>query len=761
MVARGHAGVRRIEQRPAAFTHFVRLWLARVANNGFGQTCLAWIVLAMLLTIGCTPTATPAKPTVTPTLVAHAEPAFLQVTVKPVGATVLVDAQPYGITPLNLSLAPGQHVVRVEKNGYQALEKTLVLLSGEQATVEGSLVDVMPPTLTIQLLPRQPYAGQYLIIYLTAYDNVAVARLELWIDDQRVLEEAGTTASYRWDPPLDEAGQHVVMSRVYDVTGNVTIVDREFIVASPPPTATFTPPPTHTPLPSPTTTTMPMVTPTPLSTATTMPTVTPTPLPTATTMPTAPPTPVPTATSTPTAPPTPEPENTSLVRPTPVSPVSAYYETTLSIATYPYADYLEQETDARTGIPLWRLDRPAYEAIQPTPTPKIYRALVIENEYLQLTFLPELGGRLYRCVYKPTGQNIFYQNPVIKPSHWGPLVPAEYNWWLAVGGAEWALPVHEHGYEFGAPWNYAVEASPQGTTVILWDSRNKDRLQFEMRVTLPSQRAAFILHPRLTNPLAGDVSVQLWINAMLTLGSHTVAPETEFVLPAGSVVVHSTGDALLAAEGEVMPWPVYEGRDLSRYANWHQWLGVFVQQPEQNFVGAYNHATSLGIVRTFPSHTVPGVKLFAFGADFGDRDHYTDDRSQYFELWGGPNRSFESTDDVLVPAGGEITWEETWHPFIGIGGLTWANETAALYLKRQENQVHLGLSVSAPTQGQVRLTAGEGQSAQVIWEQTVALSPGSPLNQQVAWPENVPADAILTFQLIDHESKVLLDYQYH
>lgn len=453
------------------------------------------------------------------------------------------------------------------------------------------------------------------------------------------------------------------------------------------------------------------------------------------------------------------PESTPFATPTLAQPVHAYYETILSIDTYPYADYLWQETDVRYGVPLWRLDRAAYEAAHPTPMPQPYRALVVENEYLQLTFLPELGGRLYRCVHKPTGQNLFYQNPVIKPSRWGGLTPAEHNWWLAVGGMEWALPVQEHGYEFGVPWDYAVQVTSQGVTVTLWDAEAeaKDRLRFEVKVTLPSRQAVFIVQPRLLNPLAEGVKVQLWLNAMLTLGSHTIAPQTEFVLPEGPMVVHSAGDATLTAR-EVMNWPMHGERDLSRYANWRQWLGVFVQQPEQDFVGAYNHATDLGVARVFPPRVAHGVKLFAFGSEFGDRDHYTDDGSQYFELWGGANRTFWPVDDVLLPADGEITWRETWHPFAGIGGLTYANEAAVLYAGRLGDVVDLGLSVSRPVQGWIRLLAGEGEDAPVIWEQAVALWPATPLRQQVELPGGLVVGAALRLQLADQAGEVLLDH---
>jgi hypothetical protein len=685
------------------------------------------LVESALVVAGCTPATVPVRPTETAVAVGQIEPVTLRVEVKPPGATVLVDGQPRGTTPLTLTLSPGQHTVRVEKSGYQALEETLTWSAAERVTVDGSLVDVSPPTVAIQFFPKQPLAGQHVVVYVTAYDNLTVARLELWIDGQRVLEEVGATATYHWDLPADEPGQHVLVSQAHDVAGNVTTLEQSLTVAAAPPAATTTPtsPPTATPWPTWTST------------------------------------PVVSASSTlwtsPIESPTPESTPTATLRPVPTANV--YYETTLSILTYPYADYLQQETDSRYGVPLWRLDRAAYEAIQPTPTLQTYRALVIENEYLQLTFLPELGGRLYRCVYKPTGQNIFYQNPVIEPSRWGPLTPTEHNWWLAAGGIEWALPVNEHGYEFGVPWNYSVQVTPDSVTVTLWDSDAGDRLRFEVKVTLPSQQAAFIVQPRLTNPLKEDVRVQLWLNAALTLGSHTIAPETEFVLPAGPVVVHSTGDATLAAAKEVMSWPLHGGRDLSRYANWRQWLGVFVEQPAQNFAGAYNHATGLGVARVFPSQVAPGVKLFAFGPEFGDRDHYTDDGSQYFELWGGPNRTFWPEDDVLLPAGGEIAWEETWLPFADVGGLTFANEAAVLYLERREGRVDVGLSVSKPIQGQVRLLAGEGESAQSIWQQAVNLLPGGPLRQQVQLPADLAADAKIGLQLTDQAGNVLLDYR--
>ena len=118
--------------------------------------------------------------------------------------------------------------------------------------------------------------------------------------------------------------------------------------------------------------------------------------------------------------PTPEPS----VTPHPVKPAASEvtaYETAITLATYPFEPYLRERINPEYNYRVVWLDRAAYEASNPHPEPKAFRAVVLENRYLSLMFLPDLGGRLYRCIWKATGQNLFYANPVVKPSFWGPL----------------------------------------------------------------------------------------------------------------------------------------------------------------------------------------------------------------------------------------------------------------------------------------------------------------------------------------------------
>ena len=663
-----------------------------------GLLCVLFCLVSTVF-LGCRPTSTPTpaalldRPLPSPDALTSAPPpAYLVVQVTPPGATVRVDGNAVGTTPLTLTLSPGLHVVEVSQEGFASRQWSRDLQAGERWAIEAALADVTAPVVTLRPSAEEVVAGQPVTLAASATDNDKVVRLELLIDGGTVAVPPGASLEYRWDTQGQAAGRHELLVRAYDAAGNegqatATVVIVEPTIESPPAT--------------------PVV----------LPTATPT------------------------------------VVPTSPSQAVNVYQTTLTIPTYPYADFLRERLDPATGIVVYYLDRAAYEAANPTPVPRSYPALVVENRYLSLTFLPELGGRLYSCRFRPTGQEIFYHNPVVKPSRWGPLSPQE-NWWLATGGMEWALPVHEHGYQFGIPWSYEVQRTSEGVTVVLRDSQTDDRLRAEVLVTLPVGAAYFTVRPRLVNPTPQAVRVQFWVNAMLTLGSPSITPQTEFIYPPGPVIVHSTGDPALPGERQTFTWPVHGGRDLSWYANWTNWLGFFVQQPGWDFVGAYNHATELGVVRLFSPAQAPGSKLFAFGPQFGDRGHYTDDGSQYFEIWGGPNRTFWPEDDITLEPGGSLSWTERWWPISGLGGLDHATDQGAVSLERDSGTLEVGLVTPREQSGTVTVLL----DGQPLLSEAVSLGPAAPFRRRVALPGEASAQGRVTVRLTDRSGQVIFEY---
>jgi hypothetical protein len=293
----------------------------------------------------------------------------------------------------------------------------------------------------------------------------------------------------------------------------------------------------------------------------------------------------------------------------------------------------------------------------------------MENSYIRLSVLPELGGRLYEVIYKPTGHNELYRNPVVKPSTFGAR-----GWWLAAGGMEWAAPTDEHGLMEYMPWTPAVVRNTDGgATISLTATDRLTGMKVTGNVTLNPQDASYAISVRMENRTARAQRGQLWTNAMLAPGgSNRVEPGTRFIVPHTEMVVHSTSDAGLPAERGKVKWPLHEGRDLSDTSSWKGWLGAFAMPGAQRgqFAAVYSPQADEGMVKTFKSAEMLGLKVFGFGPGF-DPHIYTDDDSSYAELWGGATPTF--WDYANVAPGASIGWTERWQPVAGLGGVSVAS----------------------------------------------------------------------------------------
>jgi hypothetical protein len=419
----------------------------------------------------------------------------------------------------------------------------------------------------------------------------------------------------------------------------------------------------------------------------------------------------------------------------------------ITLDVYPYESYLRDARDANTKVAFRALDRAAYDASVSgvSKQQKTFRTVILENEYLKLTFLPELGGRLYQITYKPTNQNLLYNNRVLKPSPWG--MP-EQQGWLAAGGIEWAFPTQEHGYEWNAPWQYETQMYDSGARIILRDSIANDRPRAQVRVTLPAHPAYFEITPRIENPTNAPMRLQFWDNAMLTLGaSKQLSPRTEFNFPDDSVFVHSTANEwippeFVPEEGANAPRaPVsfsnLNGHDLRVFQNWDSYLGVFAQDSARanlatNFVGAYNQDAALGVARMFPPAQAPGVKLFAWGTHPCCTADYTDDGSEYFEMWGGMPRTFFPNDDVTLAPGETRSWTETWLPLAHMNGLSAASKDAALSMRADGTEITITAYSAIARQAKLVLE----QNDVVIQQWDISFVPAQAVTYKIAAEKN-------------------------
>jgi hypothetical protein len=657
--------------------------------------------------------------------------ASLRIETQPEGALITVDGLRSGMAPISLELPAGEHIVRAELDGYEPLIWTVNLSAGGRETLVGRMIaqvgapgptGTAPPTQTPQatepladLLIRR--AGIELETGGPCFDGPAELGVRVWIENAGAVDAGPFIVEVNGlQVPVPgglAAGKGTSLWVAGYVAGgeNTASVD----VASQVPESNEENNSLSTMLP----------------------------------IPTLPPpcTPSPDATSPPLAPPTETPQPA-----VPGAGPVIVREDRLNIPTYPFASFLHPARNEALGVTYQVLDREAYEASNPVPRPMSYRTVIVENDYLALTFLPEVGGRLYEVYYKVTGHRETYRNPVLKPSPWG---PEEQGWWLAAGGIEWCLPVEEHGYEWGVPWQLRTSRDGEGVTVTLRNTEAQDRVRAEIMVRLEANASTFTIRPRLENPTNGVQTIKYWTNAMLAPGQpNTPSAELRFVLPEAiqSVTVHSRGDEYLPDYQERLSWPVFQGTDLSRLGNWNRWLGFFEDPAAGRFLAVYDVAYDEGMVRVFPD-VVTGAKVFAFGwRDPIAAENWTDDGSGYVEIHGGPASTFD--DSVSIPAGGHLEWTETWYPVAGLGGLRYANAEAALNLSAGNGQILMAATVTRPWSGQAILLL----NGQERWRKMLALTPGQPFRHSLALSTELPAQGHLVWRLVDQGGRLTAEY---
>lgn len=669
----------------------------------------------------------PTAPAITPPLVGKAPPsagmappsvgrAQLLVLPSPDGAQVSVDGAVRGTTPLTLTLEAGTHLIALSAGGYAPFSETITLEAGREAMFAPDLEDVEPPSVKLMAdVANVPWAGQA-HVRATAADNAGVVDVELALDDQTLVAVEGDALAYDFAPAavpgIQPGRSYTLIATATDAAGNIGQAWLPLVMDAKEPAATPTP-------------------------AASTPTVTPAQGTPGSTTPTASPTPVPT-------------------RP----PAVSFRVSEIVIPTYGFAPFLVPTTDPTLGdYPLLTLDRAAYQASNPRPMPVTYTLLILENRYLRLSLLPDLGGRIYEVTFKPTGNNELYYNPVIKPTHWGPPsppYPAGVNWWLAAGGIEWEFPVEEHGYEWGKAWGYDSVRLPDGGTSVNVFTVDAEHPHAAVNITLAPETAYFTIQPTISNPTEARARVKWWLNAMLAPGAaNQPGPDLHFIFPADEVTVHSTADPALPAAGQPMTWPIYDGRDMSRLGNWAQYLGFFERPAARGgFMGVYDTAADEGMLRIYPPDVARGAKGFAMGWTAAvDPSDWTDDRSGYVELHGGLAPTFDDWHE-LAP-GGQVTWTETWYPLAKTGGVTYATAAGALHVTAVAGGQRISLFPTSAIQGELRM-AWPG-AAPVVRQ--VSITPAQPFSEVIPASQGVQSADALSVTLVDGSRKAVFAYR--
>jgi tetratricopeptide (TPR) repeat protein len=367
--------------------------------------------------------------------------------------------------------------------------------------------------------------------------------------------------------------------------------------------------------------------------------------------------------------------------------------------------------------------------------PRAWRVLVLENEHLRVEVLPDLGGRLWRCIDKANGASLFYANPTLK------FAQVAYRGSWATFGIEWNFPV-SHNWVTSSPVDWATVRHADGrASIVVGNVDLVYGMQWRVELTLRPGRAALEQQTTLYNRSDLPHRFYWWTNAAVE-----VQDDSRILYPMDFTAAHGFA--------EVDTWPVSaKGVDLSRPGN-HTFgpVSLFAHGSHEGFMGIYHPRTRAGVAHYADPAELPAKKVWSWGRDADGLDWrlaLSDNGSAEAEIQAGLFRDQE-TYAFLAPQE-EIRFRETWLPVREIGGFSRVTSEAVLNLEREPSgALRVGLNVSESLRdGVVRILAG----ATPLVEERLSLEPSSFFGQAFA---GLPAAARYTVEVADAHGRVIV-----
>jgi tetratricopeptide (TPR) repeat protein len=361
---------------------------------------------------------------------------------------------------------------------------------------------------------------------------------------------------------------------------------------------------------------------------------------------------------------------------------------------------------------------------------KAYTAIFLENRYLKIMILPEIGGRVQMALDKTNGYHFVYYNRVIKPALVGLAGP-----WIS-GGIEFNWPQHHRPSTFD-PLDWSIQEQADGSKTV-WCSEIERMFHTKGMhgFTLYPGRALLEIRVQLYNRTSEPQTFLWWANPAVH-----VHDEYQSVFPPDvhAVMDHGKRDvsSFPIATGTYYKVNYAPGTDISRYKNIPVPTSYMAYHSDFDFMGDYDHRAEAGMLHIANHHIVPGKKQWTWGhGEFGqawDRQ-LTDQDGPYIELMCGAYTD-NQPDFSWIQPGEEKAFTQVFMPYKKIGPACNANEHAALHLEVNGDQAKLGVYVTAAHSVLVTLTSRD----QIIYENRVSLDPEKVLNDMVALPTETRA----------------------
>ncbi|MDP4251325.1 MAG: DUF5107 domain-containing protein [Bacteroidota bacterium] len=316
-----------------------------------------------------------------------------------------------------------------------------------------------------------------------------------------------------------------------------------------------------------------------------------------------------------------------------------------------------------------------------------WKVVELENDYIRLLILPEIGGKIWAAIEKSTNRPFLYYNHTIKFRDVAMRGP-----WTS-GGLESNFGIIGHTPNCATPVDYLTRQNEDGSVSCFIGALDLVSLTYwSVEINLPRDKAFFSTNAFWYNTTPLAQPYYHWMNAGLKAGG-----DLQFIYPGNKYIGHN---------GEHSAWPVnaQNGKDVSWYKNndFGGYKSYHVFGKYSDFAGAYWHQDDLGMVRFANHDDKPGKKIWIWGLSRQGmiwEKLLSDTDGQYVELQSGRLFNQNTEKSSLTPFKhtsfapyGTDTWKEYWYPVLGTKGFVTASEYGALNLQYESGRLIIRFS---------------------------------------------------------------------
>jgi hypothetical protein len=352
-------------------------------------------------------------------------------------------------------------------------------------------------------------------------------------------------------------------------------------------------------------------------------------------------------------------------------------EEVFPLKTYPFTDPNIVPEPGRI-YPFFRFDGYTNEGVvQP------WKMIVLENKYIKLWVVPQIGGKIWGAIEKSTGREFIYFNHVVKFRDVAMRGP-----WTS-GGLEFNFGIIGHGPSCATPVDCMTRTNADGSvSCFIGQLDLPSRTRWMVEINLQKDKAYFTTRSVWDNPTALEQSYYHWTNLGIKSNGNL-----EYIFPGNKYIGH---------DGKSSSWPIDEnGRDIHFYENnnFGTYKSYHVLGELTDFYGGFWHNDNFGVGHYSTYDDKPGKKIWIWGLSEQGMNWeklLTDSDGQYTELQSG--RLFNQANEVSsktpfknrsFTAGSTDEWTEYWFPVKQTYGLKSAVPEGSINMQQQGDTLHL------------------------------------------------------------------------